>query len=64
MATKKQTGIKKTRSYATVVYPDSAPENWVEILRDLKFNAIISPLHDKLCVKDKCLSLHHILQAS
>ena len=47
MATKKQTGIKKTRSYATVVYPESAPENWVEILRDLKFNAIISPLHDK-----------------
>lgn len=48
MATKKQTSsIKKTRTYATVVYPESAPDNWVELLRDLKFNALISPLHDK-----------------
>lgn len=48
MATKKQTSsIKKTRSYATVVYPESAPDNWIDILRDMKFNALISPLHDK-----------------
>ena len=47
MATKKQTSsIKKTRSYATVVYPESAPENWLDILRDMKFNALVSPLHD------------------
>lgn len=48
MATKKQTSsIKKTRSYATVVYPESSPDNWIDILRDMKFNALISPLHDK-----------------
>jgi len=48
MSDKKQTsGIKKTRNYATVVYPESAPENWLDILREMKFNALVSPLHDK-----------------
>jgi len=47
MSTKNQSSsIKKTRSYATIVYPDSAPDNWVDILRDMKFNVVISPLHD------------------
>lgn len=37
----------RTRDYATVVYPESAPENWVEILTEQKIQALISPLHDK-----------------
>ena len=37
----------RTRNYATVVYPDSAPENWQEILVEHFVPAFISPLHDK-----------------
>ena len=37
---------KRTRNYATVVYPDSAPENWQEKLADYYVPAFISPLHD------------------
>ena len=40
-------GKGRTRNYATIVYPESAPENWVDLLRDQKVNAFISPLHDK-----------------
>lgn len=37
----------RTRNYATVVYPDSAPENWMEILDQYHVAALISPLHDQ-----------------
>lgn len=47
MATKKSSGAGRTRNYATIVYPESAPENWLDILRELKFNVLVSPLHDK-----------------
>lgn len=36
----------RTRNYATVVYPDSAPENWTHILADQFVPAFVSPLHD------------------
>ena len=39
--------IIRTRNYATVVYPDSAPENWQEILVQHFVPSFISPLHDK-----------------
>lgn len=35
------------RNFATVVYPDSAPENWKDILCDFHVPCFISPLHDK-----------------
>lgn len=35
------------RYWACVVYPDSAPTNWVEILRDTGLEIAISPIHDK-----------------
>ena len=38
--------IIRTRNYATVVYPDSAPENWQEKLVQHFVPAFISPLHD------------------
>lgn len=38
---------KRTRNYATVVYPESAPDNWQEILSACFVPAFISPLHDK-----------------
>ena len=43
----KSYGSGRTRNYATVVYPDSAPENWIEILSECFIPAFISPIHDK-----------------
>lgn len=37
----------RTRSWTTVVYPDSAPEGWLDILGELLVPALVSPLHDK-----------------
>lgn len=39
--------VGRTRNFATVVYPDSAPANWKEKLDQLHVAAFISPLHDK-----------------
>lgn len=38
---------QRTRGYATIVYPESAPSDWKEILADLKIQVLISPLHDQ-----------------
>ena len=46
MATQKATDTR-TRNFATVVYPESAPENWKEILFSHCVPAFVSPLHDK-----------------
>lgn len=37
----------RTRNFATVVYPESAPENWQDILIQQFVPAFVSPLHDK-----------------
>lgn len=39
--------ISKTRNWAFVVYPESAPERWQGILADTHIPAFISPLHDR-----------------
>lgn len=46
-AKKEKTGAGRTRNFATVVYPDSAPEHWQDILTDHLVPAFISPLHDQ-----------------
>ena len=47
MATeKKSSGQGRTRNFATVIYPESAPENWQDILVEQFIPAFISPLHD------------------
>lgn len=38
---------ERTKFFATVVYPESAPANWKEIVRDTHVPTLISPLHDK-----------------
>lgn len=43
----KSRGAGRTRNFATVVYPESAPDDWISILEDEKIPALISPLHDK-----------------
>ncbi len=46
MAEKKEV-TERVRLWATVVYPDSAPDNWQELLADKHIACYISPLHDK-----------------
>lgn len=36
----------RTRNFATVVYPDSASENWKQTIAESKIPCFISPLHD------------------
>ena len=44
---KSREAVSRTRNYATIVYPESAPANWQEILADMHIPALISPVHDK-----------------
>lgn len=34
------------RNFGTVVYPDSAPDDWMEIVSSYHVPAFISPIHD------------------
>lgn len=46
MATnKKSCGAGRTRLFATVVYPESAPADWMERLEQTHISAMVSPLH-------------------
>jgi hypothetical protein len=45
--TEKKEKDTRTRSWTCVLYPESVPENWKEIIDDLHIEWIQSPLHDK-----------------
>lgn len=47
MSDKKICGRGRTRNYATVVYPESAPNNWLTVLSEQCIPCFVSPLHDK-----------------
>lgn len=47
MAEKKANKDTRTRNWTIVLYPESAPENWRDILDDLHIEWIESPLHDR-----------------
>lgn len=38
---------KKARGWTFLIYPESAPENWIDILRETHLGILLSPLHDK-----------------
>lgn len=38
---------ERARNFATVVYPESAPENWLDILKNYHISTFVSPLHDR-----------------
>lgn len=38
---------QRSRNFATIVYPESAPDNWLEILSEFHIPAFVSPLHDR-----------------
>lgn len=44
---KTKSGVGRTRNFAFLVYPDSAPANWLELLNDSHVPCFVSPLHDK-----------------
>lgn len=50
---------KRTRNYATVVYPESAPVDWINLLREQCVPALVSPLHDKDVNNDGTLKKEH-----
>jgi hypothetical protein len=37
---------EKYRNYEAIIYPESLPEDWLEILEDTHVPIVISPLHD------------------
>lgn len=43
----KDTKESRTRNFATIVYKESAPHNWQEILSEELVPALISPYHDR-----------------
>jgi len=51
---------QRTKNWATIVYPESAPLNWIDILEEEHIPALISPLHDKDLDKNgKTKKPHH-----
>ena len=50
---------KKTRNWATIVYPESAPENWEQIITDLHVPLMVSPCHDSDIDKDGEIAKPH-----
>lgn len=47
MSDTKKASASRFRNWATVVYPDSAPEGWATILAEAKVPIYISPLHNE-----------------
>lgn len=47
MTNKRKKIDERTRNWTFVVYPESAPENWREIIDELHVPWVESPLHDK-----------------
>lgn len=43
---------QRTRNYATVIYLDSAPEKWMEIIESWKVPVFVSPYHDRDIIPD------------
>jgi hypothetical protein len=46
MASEKSRGSDRTRNWAVVVYPESAPENWRELIDEQHIEWVESPLHE------------------
>lgn len=39
--------VKKNRGFAFLIYPESAPDYWLDLLEETHLRALVSPLHDK-----------------
>ncbi|MBQ8029548.1 MAG: replication protein [Clostridia bacterium] len=47
MSEKVKKSSSRTRNFATIVYPESAPVDWIDILSAQFVPSLISPLHDR-----------------
>lgn len=56
---KKKTKDTRTRNWTIVVYPESAPENWREIIDEMHVPWVESPLHDKDVEPDGTIKKAH-----
>lgn len=52
-------GVKKTRNWDFLIYPESAPEDWLHTLEGLKGTFGVSPIHDKDVMPDGSLKKPH-----
>lgn len=59
MAKTQKNSNARTRNYAFIVYPESAPANWIDILDNEHVEVLISPLHDKDVNPDNELKKAH-----
>lgn len=50
---------KRTKNFGTIVYPESAPANWQEILEEQFIPALISPLHNQDTTSEGELKKEH-----
>ena len=50
---KKLTIRQRSRNWTCIIYPDSLPNNWRDIIIDLHVQIVVSPLHDKDLNADK-----------
>lgn len=47
MSKSNSSGANRTRNFACIVYPESAPSDWLDILSSQFIPCFVSPLHDK-----------------
>lgn len=58
-----ETNNQRTRNWTFVIYPDdSAPENWLDILKALNVPGFVSPLHTDINPDDTEKKPHHHVQ--
>lgn len=61
---KKKDERRRTNVFATIVYPESAPADWIQIIKDTHVSTLISPLHDKDVLPDgsQKKAHYHVMQ--
>lgn len=59
MSEKKSTGEKRTLNWNFILYPESAPPNWREIINETHIEWVESPLHDKDVNEDGTVKKAH-----
>src|SRR5699024_9570487 len=57
--TMKKNKNQRSRNWSIIVYPESAPENWIDILQKESVKMVVSPLHDKDVNPDDTLKTAH-----
>lgn len=50
---------KRSKNFATIIYPESCPDDFLDLIRDCKVNFLLSPLHDRDVSSDGTLKKPH-----